>query len=168
MCYSNTWNLLVQDFLSFCVNRRSLLCFTKSLFTQYQQYRQKHHHDNMWNRGLWWWSTSVCSNAALQVKKTDSLLSPSQDKQFEWRCGEKLKAKSLITQHVTHTKLRNQGLKTKQTGPYSFLAGNEIWYVLNSGSFHPPESLAKLLCFPFSCKKKKNKKTKPQKPTTNH
>lgn len=69
-------------------------------------------------------------------ERTVSQHFPSRDKQREWRSGEKLKATLYIHDYSTCTH-KNSGIKNKreEIGPYSFLVGNDVWYVLNSGNF---------------------------------
>lgn len=159
-CSSNTWPLFHEDF-SFSVSGYSAVFYKEPIHTL----------SAVQDRtmitlisGLWWWSTSVCSKAALQERSALSLnLSPvktnsmSEGVEKSWRRRRTL----MITVHMCGHKMlhsQNSGIKNKikGNGSYSFLVGNDVWYVLNSGSFQPPESLAKLLCYPFSCKKNAN------------
>lgn len=150
VCSSNTWPLF-HDGFSFSVSGYSVVFYKEPIHTL----------SAVQDRtmitlicGLWWWSTSVCSKAALQERSALSLnFSPvetnsmSEGVEKSWRRRFTL----MITVHMCGHKIlhsQNSGImnKIKGIGSYSFLVENDVWYV---------ESLAKLLCYPFSRKKSK-------------
>lgn len=91
--------------------------------------RCTHHGEQpcLWGKKLWWWSTSVCSNAALQWGA------------IQKNCASDSAKKSCTCSH-THLQYK---LERRKCRLYWLLEGNVIWYVLNSGHFQPLEGLTK-------------------------
>lgn len=125
-CWWASWlvwshHKIISRCFLFC-NQTLFAVFYKDSITRHQLYDRNmvSHHVNTWSRGLWWCSTSVCSNAALQVRSTVPL-NFSQVKTNSVNVGKEKSPKQscyystrIITRCYTHKK--KSGIKIKNIG----------------------------------------------------